>query len=703
MLDRQQEICRPSDFKRLGFQTLCAYVQNHSQHCEGGGYLPWTEFKACASSSSNLQFLIVIVAIIFFLFLFLHLSVTADSFFCENIATIVDVHNISQNIAGITFMAFGNGAPDIFGSIVSVISVPKPRADLAISELLGGSIFVTTCVVAAIALSRPFLLMRRPILRDICFHSAALILLLIVANWEGKMPLWQPLAFLVLYTIYATTVVSGNLFRQKMLRERKKKKKSEEDLGKVQRAIAKIMPKKITPLDIYAIEGKPPKNEENKKKIENEKSKEKEETDRQNAQDQQQRQRSVLQLPINTLTIPKITTNVCVDTPEEEGEKEEEFHALDYLEEGKFFGKEELDAEGERALSRSTSPLPLDISGGRYYGSISSPSSTTQTIKTADSGIIIDCGRNTPLSPSGESASTLSPCRSEVEILGIKKEKDEFYNKEVKKFWERICPLNWKKFQNAGWAGKIYRILKIPSLLLLGLTIPRAGKWSKLLAIVHAFLFPLILCCAFKLFSLHIFNSLITANYIALIISIFLVIFIGITTEIDKEPCYYKWISSHVGFVLSIAWIYATAAEVLNVVLMLGNLFNIPYQILGLTAVAWCNSIGDLIADVSVARQGMPRMALSAAIGGPLFNLMVGFGSSFTIAKLQGKEVTIRSDPVSNVMFLFLGISLFTTLTFLFSQKFNIGRLHGLTLLFVYLIFIICVILSQLSFLPFPF
>jgi len=125
--------------------------------------------------------------------------------------------------------------------------------------------------------------MRRPILRDICFHSAALILLLIVANWEGKMPLWQPLAFLVLYTIYATTVVSGNLFRQKMLRERKKKKKSEEDLGKVKRAIAKIMPKKITPLEICAIEeGKPPKNEENKKKIENEKSKEKEETDRQN-------------------------------------------------------------------------------------------------------------------------------------------------------------------------------------------------------------------------------------------------------------------------------------------------------------------------------------------------------------------------------------------------------------------------------------
>jgi Ca2+/Na+ antiporter len=58
----------------------------------------------------------------------------------------------------------------------------------------------------------------------------------------------------------------------------------------------------------------------------------------------------------------------------------------------------------------------------------------------------------------------------------------------------------------------------------------------------------------------------------------------------------------------------------LNVVMMFGNLFNIPYEILGLTAISWCNSIGDLIADVSVARQGMPRMGFSAAIGAPLFS-----------------------------------------------------------------------------------
>lgn len=94
------------------------------------------------------------------------------------------------------------------------------------------------------------------------------------------------------------------------------------------------------------------------------------------------------------------------------------------------------------------------------------------------------------------------------------------------------------------------------------------------------------------------------------------------------------------GFILSIAWIYMAASEVVNIVLMFGNIFKIPYQvfiigfflifinffkILGLTAVAWSNSIGDLIADLAVARQGFPRMAFSAAIGGPLFSINIFF------------------------------------------------------------------------------
>ncbi len=40
-------------------------------------------------------------------------------------------------IQGVTFMAFGNGAPDIFSSLASVLSTSQPKAGLAIGALVG--------------------------------------------------------------------------------------------------------------------------------------------------------------------------------------------------------------------------------------------------------------------------------------------------------------------------------------------------------------------------------------------------------------------------------------------------------------------------------------------------------------------------------------------------------------------------------------
>jgi sodium/potassium/calcium exchanger 6 len=49
----------------------------------------------------------------------------------------------------------------------------------------------------------------------------------------------------------------------------------------------------------------------------------------------------------------------------------------------------------------------------------------------------------------------------------------------------------------------------------------------------------------------------------------------------------------------------------LNVVMMFGVVSRVSHVILGLTVLAWCNSTGDLVADLAVAKQGFPRMAIS--------------------------------------------------------------------------------------------
>ena len=53
-------------------------------------------------------------------------------------------------------------------------------------------------------------------------------------------------------------------------------------------------------------------------------------------------------------------------------------------------------------------------------------------------------------------------------------------------------------------------------------------------------------------------------------------------------------------------------------------MFGLSDAILGLTVLAWGNSIGDLIADTAMAKRGHPRTGFSACFGGPLFNLLLG-------------------------------------------------------------------------------
>lgn len=76
---------------------------------------------------------------------------------------------------------------------------------------------------------------------------------------------------------------------------------------------------------------------------------------------------------------------------------------------------------------------------------------------------------------------------------------------------------------------------------------------------------------------------------------------------------------------MAVFWIYSLANEVVGVLQMIGVESGLPDEVLGLTLLAWSNSLGDLVADIAVARRGYPRMGISAAFGGPLFSTQIKF------------------------------------------------------------------------------
>jgi solute carrier family 24 (sodium/potassium/calcium exchanger), member 6 len=100
-----------------------------------------------------------------------------------------------------------------------------------------------------------------------------------------------------------------------------------------------------------------------------------------------------------------------------------------------------------------------------------------------------------------------------------------------------------------------------------------------------------------------------------------------LTTTAERPPKY-RFLFCFLGFVVSVSWISTIANEVVGVLKAFGVILGISDAILGLTIFAVGNSLGDLVADITVARLGFPVMALSACFGGPMLNILLGIGIS---------------------------------------------------------------------------
>lgn len=96
--------------------------------------------------------------------------------------------------------------------------------------------------------------------------------------------------------------------------------------------------------------------------------------------------------------------------------------------------------------------------------------------------------------------------------------------------------------------------------------------------------------------------------------------------HLDTLPSQWRPFLSLLGFLVAISWIATIATEVVSLLKTIGVILNISDSLLGLTIFAVGNSLGDLVADITVARLGYPVMALSACFGGPMLNILLGIG-----------------------------------------------------------------------------
>src|ERR1700760_5085236 len=146
--------------------------------------------------------------------LFSTIGIAASDFFCINLSTIAHLLGLSENLAGVSFLAFGNGSPDVFSTFAAMSS---NSGSLAVGELIGAAGFITAVVAGSMAFVQPFKVARRSFVRDVSFFIVAASFSLGFL-YDGKLYLWETATMVGLYIVYVILVVTWHWW---MTRRRK--------------------------------------------------------------------------------------------------------------------------------------------------------------------------------------------------------------------------------------------------------------------------------------------------------------------------------------------------------------------------------------------------------------------------------------------------------------------------------------------------
>jgi len=175
-------------------------------------------------------------------------------------------------------------------------------------------------------------------------------------------------------------------------------------------------------------------------------------------------------------------------------------------------------------------------------------------------------------------------------------------------------------------------------------------EWNRWLVILQLFTAPIFIVMIFwaNLDEGHDTKELLLLLLGSLTFSLIGLFLLLTFTTPTREPRY-RPVLCFLGFIVAIAWISTIANEVVGVLKTLGVILDMSDAILGLTIFAVGNSLGDLVADITVAKLGYPVMALSACFGGPMLNILLGIGLGgmyMTITNGQHKHQKHPNKPI---------------------------------------------------------
>ncbi|GFY62734.1 hypothetical protein TNIN_465071 [Trichonephila inaurata madagascariensis] len=501
-------------------QEKCAFYENTVSCHNSEGKLDYMYFIFCYLQQQH-SWAGITLCVFWLFLLFIGLGVTADDFLCPSLVVITKTLRLSQNIAGVTFLAFGNGAPDIFSSVAGT---EQGRPELVIGTLFGAGIFVTSVVVGSIIVSKPFKIMERPFLRDIIFYVCAAFWTFL-RFYYGEVTLWHSIGFIALYILYILVVIISRIIYNKY--------------------------KNKTP-KVPEIEIQPPTESEEQKKAA---------VAFQPTGDEDNPEAAgvVLRSATEALAYAINVINVKEAISDDEINDRFSFRGSISVAKKRHSSVHSHHEHVIKALTQSMDSHSISVHSNGHP-----PPLDTQISKTSLSSLLSSNGEQTLL----------------------------------REFLMHIFPIDIEAWQEKKWPYKIFDVIKAPVCCLLIFTVPVVdyendkNNWCKPLNVLHILSAPMFVILALEYNDFYVQGFPLWA--IVFFISVVLAVVVFFTSSDDIPPIYHC-IYGYFGFATSVIWVYLLASEIVSLLQTIGVIFKLSDTILGLTVLAWGNSIGGKI------------------------------------------------------------------------------------------------------------
>ncbi|XP_075166462.1 mitochondrial sodium/calcium exchanger protein-like [Haematobia irritans] len=193
-----------SNVQDLEYEDRCEYVRSTPECMDKKYFFNYIDILYCSlrpqSDSQQKWFLILLMCLCSIMFMIL--GSTADKFFCPALEVLSKIMGLSEHLAGVTLLAFGNGSPDLFTNLAGA----KESSATLYTNMLGSAIYVTAFIGGVICVIRPFRIEGSCILRDTSFFIFG-VLFIDYAMKDGVISTWESICLMMIYIVYLMTIL----------------------------------------------------------------------------------------------------------------------------------------------------------------------------------------------------------------------------------------------------------------------------------------------------------------------------------------------------------------------------------------------------------------------------------------------------------------------------------------------------------------